>query len=85
MKNLGWCPNMTSILETAQQVHMLCYASTLGRPLMASKNHSDYNDLSCKADQVDTHSYRTKHRPYCKGCKVLGPLKDKVLSIHVTI
>ena len=81
MKDLGWCLNTISILKTAQQVHMLYYASTLGRPLMASKNHSDCNDFSCKADQVDIHSYRTKHRSQCRDCKFLGPPKDKVLEI----
>ena len=81
MKDLGWCANTISILKTAQQVHMLYYASTLGRPLMASKNHSDCSGFSCKADQVDIHSYRTEHRPHCRNCKFLGPPMDKILRI----
>jgi hypothetical protein len=80
MTELGWCKNAISILTTAQQVHMLYCASSLGSP-PEKKDHCACTEYVCKADQIDEQNYSAKHRPDCAGCAYVRPSITNLVKI----
>ena len=80
VKTSNWCPSEVSMISTGFDDTAIFFASHINRA-RTKANHADCSTHKCKAYNVSTGNYPTKHAMDCAGCENIGSDSEKLTSI----
>ncbi|KAL4973930.1 hypothetical protein BDW66DRAFT_153319 [Aspergillus desertorum] len=80
----GWCQAEVSRLNSQTDCSTRFYLAQIDRWTQAKDHSRCIAGQGCQAHQIDEPTYKTRHRPDCKGeamCWAVGPVVDNVVNI----
>ncbi|KAL3470429.1 hypothetical protein BJX99DRAFT_239542 [Aspergillus californicus] len=80
----GWCPGEISKLNTQTDCSTRFYLANIDRWAPGKDHRRCTARAGCQAHQIDESTYRTRHRPDCKGdavCWSLGPPPGDIAQV----
>ncbi|KAL6232060.1 hypothetical protein BDW75DRAFT_218560 [Aspergillus navahoensis] len=80
----GWCKAEISRLNGQADCSTRFYLAQIDRWAQGKDHSRCIAGQGCQAHQIDEPTYRTRHRPDCRGetmCWAVGPVVDKVVNI----